>query len=355
MIVLSDEAANLYKSILPISAARRAEMATERQFGTEPLTELDWAPLNERVTFGGTSNFLFELPISFEGWTLHFLVDAGQALVPALAVSAIFCAALILLAMIAGLFRENRVRQALEISQSTQMRLEDAQRELRQSSKMAALGQLAASVTHELGQPISAMRNHIAAAELSGTGPTPLVEKFSGIVTRMENITSQLRFFSSRKTIERKSTKISTMLENALGLVSHDLEKSGVRVQKTIESELEVIADAERLERVFVNILQNANRAMKESPQKVLSLEVMSRDAHQVVRITDSGMGLGGQSIDQMREPFHTTAASGEGMGLGLAISDAIVREHGGQIVAYDLEQGACFEVILPVGGSYGA
>jgi len=354
VIVLSDAAENLYASILPISRGRRAEMAEERQFGKEPLVELDWIPRNGRVAFGGTNNFLFELPISFEGWTLHFLVDARQALVPALAVSGIFCAALIALALVAGLFRENRVRQALEISQITQARLEKAQIELQQSSKMAALGQLAASVTHELGQPISAMRNHIAAAEMSGNAPAALITKFNGIVSRMENITSQLRFFSTKKTVERKLVKASALLENALCLMAHDFEKDGVEVLTDFTSDPEVTVDAERLERVFVNILQNAGRAMQGRSIKRVSISTAVEGGLAHIRICDTGSGLGGQSIDQMREPFHTTAASGEGMGLGLAISDAILREHGGHIVAHDNDEGACFTVILPRGTNDG-
>ena len=90
---------------------------------------------------------------------------------------------------------------------------------------------------------------------------------------------------------------------------------------------------------------------MKDEAEKVITITANSADDLMTIGITDTGIGLDGQDIDQLREPFHTTAASGEGMGLGLAISDAIVREHGGQIVAHDTGQGACFEVILPLGG----
>ncbi|MEO1561993.1 MAG: ATP-binding protein [Pseudomonadota bacterium] len=365
VVVLSDDRETLYQTIRPISPDRRSAIVEERQFGNEALTELSWISDKQRVSFNGASHFLFELPISFEGWTLHYLVDVNQAQVPALAVSAIFCAALVLLALIAGIFRENRVRRALDISQNdrsrleaeidrrveTQTRLEKAQADLETSSKMAALGQLAASVTHELGQPISAMRNHIAAAEMNQAAPPPFLERITGLVSRMENITSQLRFFSAKNVVKRRSLSLRDLVNSALGLLAHEFDQQGVKVAVHVASDNHVLVDPDRLERVFVNFLQNSMRAMEELPTKRIDITIWESPGSMHVRFADTGVGLKGQSLDQMREPFHTTAASGEGMGLGLAISDAIIREHGGEIRAFDNEDGASFEVVLPIRG----
>ncbi|MEM0976348.1 MAG: cache domain-containing protein [Pseudomonadota bacterium] len=364
VVVLSDSSETLYHAIRPISAERRLEMSEERQFGSQPLTELAWQPSGERVYFNGTVNYLFELPISFEAWTLHYLVDVQEALLPSLAVSAIFCAALVLLALVAGLFRENRVRRALDISQrdrsrleaeidrrvETQTRLEKAQADLETSSKMAALGQLAASVTHELGQPISALRNHIAAAEMSQSAQPPFLERITGLVSRMENITSQLRFFSVKSLGKKQPVSPEKLVRSALGLLMHDFEEQGIDVTIDTQTKSDFIVDADRMERVFVNFLQNSARAMKDQPNKRIDVTIWDSNGAMHVKFADTGVGLNGQSMDQMREPFHTTAASGEGMGLGLAISDAIIREHGAQIQAFDHDHGASFEVIVPLG-----
>ncbi|MFV2092529.1 MAG: sensor histidine kinase, partial [Hyphomicrobiales bacterium] len=112
-----------------------------------------------------------------------------------------------------------------------------------------------------------------------------------------------------------------------------------------------VLANRLRLEQVLINLLSNSIAAMEGCPRRVLAVSVGAGPGHAIITVRDTGGGLGDQSIEQMKEPFHTTRASGNGMGLGLAISAAIVKEHDGMLRAKNNDDdGAVFTIELPLG-----
>ena len=128
--------------------------------------------------------------------------------------------------------REANERLAVEIEErrTAQRRLARTQDELERASRLAALGQLAASVTHELGQPIAAMRNHLAAAEIGGKGEGRLVPHIAGIVDRMEGITRQLKFFARNDREEFGPVDLREAVQAALALVEPNIARVGARV-----------------------------------------------------------------------------------------------------------------------------
>lgn len=375
VVVLSSDPRWLYHTLAPIPMYRLKIIAASRQFNKEVLTPLDWrekgadaAQLGERSYLHVTS------PVARLGWTLHYFADESRiyerswlTVVGASIVLSLLLAAAIFL-------RSERLRAALEASQAhrhqlqianedlrneieerqaAEKRLARAQSELARASNLAALGRLSASVTHELGQPISAMRNYLAAAGLDGEGldGKEMIVRLGAIVERMENITKQLRFFAQPGETQMAGVDLREVVEGANELVAHDIKSAGVSLSLEIPgSPVVVRGNRLRLEQVVVNLMRNSIAAMEDSSKRKLSIVTGARSSHAFLTVKDSGHGLGDHSIEQLKEPFRTTRTSGRGMGLGLAITAAIVKEHDGHMTGHNGEPcGAVFTIQLPL------
>lgn len=379
IVLLSSDPSIRYRALKQVTEAQRAEIETRQQFGQEPLTPLDWAAAaQDHATLGGRSYLQVTARIPTPEWTLHYLVDARP--VQARAWLAVIGAAILATLLLAiGLYlRTRRVRLALTESQAArrklqaanaelareieerrqaERRLEDARSELARASKLAALGQLAASVTHELGQPISAMKNYLTAAELdvadAETGET--LRRLSAIVARMERLTQQLRFFARPGGEGLGPLDLNEVWKEALALIEPDARAIGVSIREAAPAgPVMVRGDRLRLEQVVVNLCRNAILAMADASRRELTVAIEVVDGKARLAVRDSGTGLKGETLERLQEPFVTSRASGEGMGLGLAISAEIVKEHDGRLAARDLEgagdsTGAEFTVTLPL------
>ena len=339
-------------------------IAQERQFGNETLDPLPWAVERDSIFVDSQNYLLLEEQLQEENWQLFYLADANVARTRAFTVSSILAALMIAASALLFILRERRVRKALETSQKdrrrlqreievrrkAEERLESAQTALKRTSKLAALGQLSASVTHELGQPISAMKNHIAAEMLVNSSGSKVMNSLSGIVDRMDNITKQLKFFATPDADFEENLDLYEILKRAVELMRYDFkhEKVDVQIQAPTTRCL-VNGNAQRLEQVIINILRNSLIAMQGTVDKRIEISAAQDQQFCTVLVRDNGHGLMGQSLDQIIEPFHTTGPSGKGMGLGLAISSTIIEEHGGTISAADIPQGGVlFEIKIP-------
>jgi two-component system C4-dicarboxylate transport sensor histidine kinase DctB len=194
------------------------------------------------------------------------------------------------------------------------------------------------------------MKNHIAAEEISAGKSSSVLGQLSSIVKRMESITHQLRFFATSGDDVSSTVDISSVTKSALSLVEHDIKRENIQV---ISSDLKtahfVHGNKQRLEQVVINLFKNSIKAMSEAQEKIMSISIKQDDQMVRLIIEDTGCGLMGQSLEQIVEPFHTTGPSGEGMGLGLAISASIIHEHSGILEARDKAGGgAVFEMAIP-------
>ncbi len=375
VIVLSSDESWRYRSLFPISDARRKAIALERQFANEPLLPLDWSQYApDRAELNGDKYVYAAAQVLPLGWTLHFLADEGRIRERAwfVLIGAVILALGVLI--FAVYLRGERIRAALQDSQAdrrllrsanmslaleieerrtAEKKLEAAQIELARSSKLAALGQLSASVTHELGQPISAMQNYLAAAELDADSEErkTTLQRLGGIARRMVSITEQLRFFARPGQSKMEKVDLIAVWEGAKRLVKTDLEQAEIElVEKFSKQPVYVSGNRLRLEQVLINLLKNSISAMEGVAGKNLEILLNEEDGVAKMSVVDNGHGLGDQSMDQLKEPFQTSKESGQGMGLGLAISSAIVGEHGGQLLAQNNDKGgATFTMKLPL------
>ncbi|WP_245831680.1 sensor histidine kinase [Salibaculum halophilum] len=252
--------------------------------------------------------------------------------------------------------REANERLAVEIEErrTAERQLKRTQDELERASRLAALGQLAASVTHELGQPIAAMRNHLTAAEIGDQPSSRFIPRISGIVDRMEGITRQLKFFARNDPEEFGPVDLGAVVQAALSLVEPNISKAGAAtlVEKPDQPVL-VRGNKLRLEQVLTNVLRNAVDALEDCAARRIGITLGQDDSMGWVEVRDTGHGLGQATLDDLQGPFVTTRESGRGMGLGLAISANIVKAHHGRLSADTLVGGgAMFRVEIPTEGT---
>lgn len=376
VILLASEENWRYRTLSDIPEGRRAEIKAGRQFGSEPLTRLDWKmDAQSSAQIGGQRFLHLSAPVADQGWVLHFLADERPVWERTWLTVVIAAIVAALIHMAALFLRSERIRAALRASQAdseslrqantalareveertaAERRLEKARSELARASKLAALGQLSASVTHELGQPIAAMRNYLLAAELSGGKGEAQVQtlaRLGRIVERMEGITKQLKFFAKPGEDVLAPVDLRQIIGGSVELILPDIDAARIDFSKSLpDFPVMVQGNRLRLEQVLVNLIRNAMTAAGEGETPKVSVRLSVEAEAAVIRVRDSGPGMGGYSFEQLQEPFVTTRASGEGMGLGLAITTEIVKEHGGRISASNLpEGGAEFVVKLPL------
>lgn len=229
--------------------------------------------------------------------------------------------------------------------------------ELLQASKLAVLGQMSAGLSHEVNQPLTALRalarNSMRLLESGRQDAVATnLQLMDDMVERMSQITRQLKSFA-RKADEQVagSTPLLACVRNALLLLEHRSRALDVQAQIDLPAGLRVRAEANRLEQVLVNLFGNAIDAMQGENQRLLRVQAQSLEAGRrvLVQVQDSGAGVSDEQLHHLFEPFFTTKPAGEGLGLGLVISAKIVHEFGGTLRAERLEHGMSFEFDLSV------
>lgn len=366
VVLASSDEALTYGQIAPLTPDDQLALQEQQQFGDQPLLPLDWTQEEgQRVRLNDTGYVWTTAQLAEEDWTLHLLSDVAEIRRQALLYVAMGVVTLLTLLVAAAIFRTVQLRRALQISNADRQRLateiedrkiaeqklEVARTALARKNQLAALGQMAASITHELGQPISAMRNYLVAEEIaSNARPGSVLPELTGIVTRMQGILNQLRQFGQNNPNPAMPFTLQETVKAAHQLVQHTAKAADVAVTVDMpDAPLTLMGQPQQVEQVIVNLLRNGIDAVADMDDRSVTLRL--QDAAEVITltVTDNGPGLGDLDIADLREPFFSTKPSGQGMGLGLAISGQIVNEMGGTLEAANAPQGgAVFTVTLP-------
>ncbi|MEM9425356.1 MAG: ATP-binding protein [Pseudomonadota bacterium] len=231
--------------------------------------------------------------------------------------------------------------------------LEVAEQTLQQSSKLAALGEMSAAVSHELNQPLAAMKTYLAGAKLllqrrRLDEALSSFQRIDDLIERMGAITRQLKSYARKGGDAVESIDARDSVSSALSMMEPQLRRRDVEITASLPRDpVHVQADKIRLEQVLVNLLRNALDATKgiKSPEVKILLTVGDTA---MVTVRDNGSGI--EDLDNLFEPFYTTKAPGDGVGLGLAISSGIVNDLGGRLTARNGQDGgAVFEITLPL------
>ena len=233
-------------------------------------------------------------------------------------------------------------------------KLKQAQIQLVQAAKLAAVGELAAGVAHELNNPLTSV---LGFAELLVHNPATDaatrrdVEIIAREAVRARDIVRNLLSFARQAKPQRHPADIGAALRQTLGMVRQQMEYSGVVIEEDYAVDVGLVTlDSGQMKQVFLNLITNAAHAMPRGGK--LKLRIARLGDEVAISVSDTGEGIPPETLDHIFEPFFTTRPVGQGRGLGLSVSLGIVQEHGGRIsVDSHVGQGSIFTVWLPAGG----
>ncbi|NKN33485.1 sensor histidine kinase [Marichromatium bheemlicum] len=254
----------------------------------------------------------------------------------------------------AELTRTNRrLRAEVDERLRAEQALRETQQALIQSAKLATLGQMSASINHELNQPLAAIRTYADNGRLLlAKGRHPEVEANLGqilaLTERMAKIGSQFKLFARKTSGELTPLPLAAVIEGATRIITPMLARCHGELVAHVPEHLQVRANDVLLQQVIVNLLGNACQAIAEAEQRRIEIDARREGDTVVTWVRDTGPGIPESDLAVIFEPFFTTKAAGDGLGLGLAISSRITTEMGGALVAKPAPEGACFELRLP-------
>ena len=326
------------------------------------------------VYIAGTPHLRSEVKIGVRSWNLTFFATLEEVRAQVNSILALVVTGFALLIALAFylLSRRARAESRRALRESDDLRqlnrrlsaemaarrrveanLKEAEQSLEQASKLAALGQMSAAVSHELNQPLAAMKTYLAGARLllNRRRPEEALSSFQRIddlIDRMGGITRQLKSYARKsEEVDRDPVDLRDSVRAALSMMAPQLGKMAVTITTTLPSEPAVVmADPLRVAQSIVNLLRNALDAVKAQDDRRIKIFLVLGETI-LLAIEDNGPGI--KAPDKLFEPFYTTKRPGEGLGLGLAISAGFAAELGGRLVARNTpDGGAVFELLLP-------
>ncbi|WP_300550837.1 ATP-binding protein [Roseovarius sp.] len=246
-----------------------------------------------------------------------------------------------------------RLQREIAERQRVQENLAVAEQTLQQSSKLAVLGEMSAAVSHELNQPLAAMKTYLAGARLLLTRNRPdealsSFQRIDDLIERMGVITKQLKSYARQSGDTFEPVNMGDALASALAMMEPQLRLRKVRIDRTLPSEpVMIMGDRVRVEQVMINLLRNAMDATENVEDATIDI-LLAAGETAILTVRDNGTGI--VNFENLFEPFYTTKLPGDGVGLGLAISSGIVNDLGGRLTARNATGGgAVFEMQLPI------
>ncbi|MDX3775120.1 ATP-binding protein [Chromatiaceae bacterium AAb-1] len=249
-----------------------------------------------------------------------------------------------------------RLLRQIAQREQTESELAQTEQELVQAAKLATIGSLAASINHEINQPLTALQSYSQnTLKMLEKGlyrdAEANINNMQQLIQRLGNIVSQFKDFSRKSNGKNHPVSVSKLINEACGIVAHQCEQQNVTLRLRLpEQELLVLADTIQLEQVLVNILTNGLHAMNKMVHTApfFAISVNASEDKVAIHIRDNGPGIEPHHLEKIFEAFFTTKQR-DGLGLGLSISRRIVQSFGGNIqVKNHPQQGAEFIVTLP-------
>jgi two-component system NtrC family sensor kinase len=248
-----------------------------------------------------------------------------------------------------GVVMENA--RLYEMEREQRKLIEQSQVQLVQSEKLAAMGRLAASLAHEINNPLQTIHNGLRVMLSFSMSPDEQQEYLVMIdeeVNRLRDLVTRTLDFARRPTQAMKPTDLNMLLQKVLALVSKYLQHHNITLQCDLAPDLpSVLTTSNEISQVFLNLLLNAAEAMAEGGSLRISTHVVDDDRI-AINFADTGCGIAPEHLDHVFEPFFSTKE--KGTGLGLAVSYNIVKRHNGEIIVQSArEEGTTFTVLLPI------
>ncbi|MEW6278233.1 MAG: ATP-binding protein [Candidatus Eremiobacterota bacterium] len=247
-----------------------------------------------------------------------------------------------------GVILENARLHTLTVD--TLRQLQESQAQLVQSSKLAAVGELAAGVAHELNTPLGTILLAIDSARLETT-PEGLEGKLAAAereTERAQTIVDKLLYYSRDARAGRVRLDPARVVQDTLTLIGSQLRQDGVRVETDLRPTAPVLACQNELQQVLINLLLNARDAVAGRLDARIMLRTAANGQGVAIEVEDNGPGIPAEVQDRVLEPFFTTKPVGRGTGLGLSISHQILEAHGGDLTFTSRPGRTVFRATLP-------
>jgi len=396
VLLLTSHPAWRFRTLLPLAPDVSTALRDSLQFGPDALQSVPSALASpegpippEEIDLPSDTYWHTVTPVeAIPDWTLHLYTPADGAIANAKRDAKLlaFLSCLLMLSLAYMVWRrshfarqrraeEKRTRARLEtlvgertsaLSRSnaqlaaeieqraqSQARVELLQDEVAQANKLAILGQVSASVAHEINQPVSAIRTYADNAQLMLANDQIKAAHdnlaiISNLTQRIGGITQSLRSFAKREPACPMPARVSDAVEGALLILNARLTKTGVALQcQGLEQPIYADVGLIRIEQILINLLQNAIDALEQSPNPKIELSVSQIGSVVRISVADNGTGLSEAVMGKLFTPFSSQKK--EGLGLGLVISRDLIRDAKGDLVAHNApDGGAVFVLTVP-------
>ena len=251
--------------------------------------------------------------------------------------------------------RTRELAEEVEIRRRTEQNLRDAEQDLVQATKLAALGQMSAAIAHEVSQPLTALAATLTAAERRFDGGEldnglALVTRAQSLTRRIQHIIRHLRSFSKKERGECDRMVLASSIHAALELAETRAREIGAGIEvRDLDRSVEIMGNPVRLEQVLINLLLNALDAVADREERAVGIGMKTDGKTATISVWDTGPGIPEELAERLAEPFFTTKSDGDGIGLGLSISQSILADFGGSMRFVPREGGGTVcEVSLP-------
>ncbi|MFH1459559.1 MAG: ATP-binding protein [Candidatus Omnitrophota bacterium] len=253
-------------------------------------------------------------------------------------------------------FAEEKLKEAYQ-------ELKEAQQQLLQSSKLSAMGQMAAGISHELNQPLTGIKGFAQILAMDLGKDSPYLTDVNNIIeqaNRMDSIIQNVRFFARKSEFKLEKLNVNDPIKNAVNLLQEQLKIHSIELISELDPDLpQIYGDNNQLQQIFLNLVTNGRDAIemahKSEPGKIIiKSQQCKEDKYILVTFEDNGCGIHKENLENIFNPFFTTKAPNGGMGLGLSIVYRIAENHKA-IIDVESEQGefTIFKIIFPVADDY--
>lgn len=399
IVFLTSREAYKFGSLAPLSNPTRRYITQTQQFPLERVKQIELSadvigPHAVQVTLGdpvqGDRFLAASIPLALAGWhAIAFTpmrpvrIQALRTVVfVALAFAALLLGGLVIAQRRANILQRIRIeaeqravleqmvqertadldaananlRDEVTERRSAEERLRKSQKELVQAGKLAALGQMSAAISHEINQPLAAIKSYAdnAAQFLARNrveDATSNIKSISKMSDRMAEISRHLRTFGRQPGDKLGPINVSEVITETVGLVGPQARANNAEIRfESPHAAVWALGGKLRLQQVLVNIVTNGLEAMSEVNAPIVEVRVEQVDGKVQIYLRDHGPGLPQESMDQVFDAFYTTKDAGLGMGLGMSISHNIISDFGGALTATNHPNGgAVFTVTLQV------
>lgn len=403
VIFITTNPAWRFHSLTPLSPEVKSRIEKSKRYPTALLTSLavrSTASTEAGIVFrlqekGVRKSYLQQsLRMPHAGWQVHILSDTRQVrdLVLRTLVGISAASGLVLLLLLMFRQRQQRIQERTRLEEETWVMLEKAnaglelrvsertealteanrqllveiedrkrteeklrlaRSELIHTAKLAAIGQMATGINHELNQPLAAIRSYADNGReflRKGRVKETLwnLEQIGELIDRMARIGAQLKIFSRKTRGHLTCLPLHGIVDGALEIVAPLLRKTGVQVKTSLVPEdIQLQTNLVLLQQALVNLISNGIQAVQGQSEMIVRVNASFQDDFVRIEVIDNGPGLTGAEVEKVFEPFYTTKPAGQGLGLGLTITRRIIEEMGGEIQLSASGRYTCFVLLL--------